>query len=42
MKEFNLKFSSKKKKPGYEKGKAYKIFPDLLNQNFYEEKPNQI
>ncbi len=31
-----------RKKPGYKKGHAHRIFPNLLNQNFEVDKPNKV
>lgn len=42
MKELGLRSIVRRKKPDYRKGSAHKVFPDLLNQNFYAEKPNRI
>lgn len=42
MFELGLKSIVRRKKPGYKKGKANKIFPNLLNQNFDVEKPNAV
>lgn len=42
MKELGLCSVTRRKKPNYRKGTANKIFPNLLNQNFKTEKPNQI
>ncbi len=42
MKELGLKSVVRRKKPGYRKGTAHTIFPDLLNQNFRVGRPNQI
>jgi len=42
MKELRLRSIVRRKKPDYRKGSAHKVFPDLLNQNFYAEKPNRI
>lgn len=41
-KELKLHCICRRKKPGYKKGHAHKIFPNLLNQNFLVEKANQI
>ena len=41
-KEMKLHCICRRKKPGYKKGHAHKIFPNLLNQNFVVEKANQI
>lgn len=40
MKELGLKSIVRRKKPGYRKGSAHKVFPDLLNQKFSAEGPN--
>lgn len=42
MKELGLKSVVRRKKPDYRKGTVHKVFPDLINQNFYAERPNQI
>lgn len=42
MKELDLKSIVRRKKPGYRKSYVHKVFPDLINQNFYAEKVNQI
>lgn len=42
MLELGLRSIVRRKKPDYHKGKANKIFPNLLNQNFDVEKPNQV
>ena len=39
MKLFSI---TRRKKPDYKKGKAHKIFPNLLVQNFYCDKPNVV
>ena len=41
-KELHLHCICRRKKPGYRKGRAHKVFPNLLNQNFVVEKPNQV
>ena len=41
-KELHLHCICRRKKPGYKKGHAHKVFPNLLNQNFVVEKPNQV
>jgi putative transposase len=41
-KELGLISIVKRKKPGYVKGHAHKVFQNLLNQNFMAEKPNRI
>lgn len=42
MKDLGLRSICRRKKPNYVKGKANKIFPDLLNQNFIVDKPNKV
>jgi putative transposase len=42
MYELGLRSIVRKKKPDYKKGKANKIFPNILNQNFDVEKPNMV
>lgn len=42
MKELGLKSIVRRKKPGYRKGPAHKVFPDLLNQNFCAGGPNRV
>ena len=42
MKELGLKSIVRRKKPGYRKGFAHKVFPDLLNQKFFAERPDRI
>ena len=42
MKELGLRSITRRKKPDYKKGKASKVFPNLLNQNFVTESKNQI
>lgn len=37
-----LKSVCRRKKPSYKKGNPHKIFPNLLEQNFHAEKPNEI
>lgn len=32
----------RRKKPGYKKGKAHEVFPNLLKQNFTVPKPNKV
>lgn len=34
MNELGLRSITRRKKPGYKKGKANQVFPSLLNQNF--------
>lgn len=41
-KELHLHCICRRRKPGYRKGRAHKIFPNLLNQNFEVESPNKI
>jgi len=41
-KELHLHCICRRKRPGYRKGRAYKLFPDLLKQNFLTRKPNQV
>ena len=41
-KELKLQCVCRRKKPGYKKGHAHKIFPNLLEPNFRVEKINQI
>jgi putative transposase len=41
-KELRLTSIVKRKKPGYVKGHAHKVFPNLLNQNFTMDKANRI
>jgi len=41
-KELKLRSITRRKKPQYKKGKAHKIFPNLLKQNFVCDKPNMI
>ena len=40
-KERKLYCICRRKKPGYKKGFAHKIFPNHLNQNFVVEKPTK-
>jgi len=42
MSELGLRSIVRRKKPNYHKGKANKTFPNLLNQNFDVENPNQV
>jgi len=42
MDELGLKSIVRRKKPSYRKGPAHKVFPDLINQNFSADGPNQI
>jgi len=41
-KELKLFCICRRKRPGYKKGHAHKIFPNLLNQNFIAANANQI
>lgn len=41
-KELGLTSIVKRKKPGYIKGHAHKVFPNLLNQNFTTDRINHI
>lgn len=41
-KDLHLHCICRRKKPGYKKGHAHKVFPNLLNQNFVVEKPNTV
>lgn len=41
-KELRLTSIVKRKKPGYVKGHAHKVFPNLLNQNFMTDKVNHV
>ena len=42
MKELGLHSITRRKKPNYKKGKANKVFPNLLNQNFIATSKNEI
>lgn len=42
MQELGLRSIVCRKKTNYCKGKTNKVFPNLLNQNFDTEKPNQV
>ena len=42
MDELGLKSVVRRRKPGYQKGNAHKVFPDLLNQKFDVGAPNQV
>ncbi len=42
MKELELKSIVRRKKLGYRKGSAHKVFPNLIDQTFSAERPNQI
>lgn len=42
MKELGLRSITRRRKPNYKKGKANQTFPNLLNQNFKTEQPNQV
>ena len=41
-KELHLQCVCHRKRPGYKKGHAHKIFPNLLNRNFVADKANQV
>lgn len=41
-KELHLHCICRRRRPGYKKGNAHKIFPNLLKQNFVAEKANQV
>lgn len=41
-KELHLQCVCRRKKPGYKKVHAHKIFPNLLNKNFQVETPNHV
>lgn len=41
-KELSLHCICRRKKPGYKKGHAHKVFSNLLNQNFMVTEPNHI
>ena len=41
-KELHLHCIRRRKRPGYKKGHAHKIFPNLLRQNFEIDKPNKV
>ena len=41
-KELNLYCICRRKKPGYRKGHAHRIFPNLLNQNFSVSEQNRV
>lgn len=41
-KEMKLKSICRRKKPNYKKGNAYRLFPNLLKQNFVAPKPNRV
>lgn len=41
-KELNLYCVCRRKKPGYKKGQAHKVFPNLLNRQFYPQDPNKF
>lgn len=41
MMELGLRSVVRRKKPGYKKGQANKVFPNLVNQNFDVDKPNK-
>lgn len=40
--ELHLHCICRRRKPGYRKGHAHKLFPNLLGQNFTADRPNQI
>jgi len=42
MKELGLQSICRRKKPNYKKGKSNKIFPDLIQQDFTADQPNQV
>jgi putative transposase len=42
MRELGLQAIVRRRKPTYVKGKAHKVFPNLLNQQFYVDHPNRI
>lgn len=42
MKELGLKSIVMRKRPAYLRGKAHKIFPNLINREFYSAKPNEV
>lgn len=42
MQELGLRSICRRRKPDYVKGKANKVFPNLLNQNFIVNEPNKI
>jgi len=42
MDELGIKSITRRKRPNYSKGNAHKVFPDLLNQMFNVESPNQV
>ena len=41
-KELHLQCVCHRKRPGYKKGHAHKIFPNLLNRDFVADKSNQV
>ena len=41
-KELHLQCVCRRKRPGYKKGHAHKIFPNMLNRNFVADKANQV
>jgi len=41
-KELHLQCVCRRKRPGYKKGHAHKIFPNLLERNFVANKANQV
>ena len=42
MQDLGLRSICRRRKPNYVKGKANKIFPNLLNRNFTVDKPNKV
>lgn len=42
MKELGLRSITRRKKPEYTKGKAHKVFPNLVKQNFVTKSKNKI
>lgn len=42
MKELGLRSITRRRKPDYKKGKANKVFPNLLNQNFKADGKNKV
>jgi putative transposase len=41
-KEMHLYYVARRKKPGYKKGNAHKLFPNLLNRKFVVNEPNKV
>ena len=41
-KELHLQCACRRKRPGYKKGHAHRIFPNLLERNFVADKANQV